>query len=118
MFVFACSTTEMILLSNDLRGDRPPPQKPSAKLCGRRSWGRSLYFREWESVPKKIRELKQLLRKAGFQELPGKGSHTNWIHPLYAGKITVSGQDSFDAKPYQEKAILSAIQDVEKPKDG
>jgi predicted RNA binding protein YcfA (HicA-like mRNA interferase family) len=68
-------------------------------------------------VPKKIRELKQLLRKVGFQELPGKGSHTNWIHPLYAGKITVSGKDSADAKPYQEKEILRAIQEVEENQD-
>ncbi len=63
-------------------------------------------------MPKKIRELKQLLRKSGFQELSGKGSHTNWIHSLYAGKITVSGKDSSDAKPYQEKEILGAIQQV------
>lgn len=64
-------------------------------------------------MPKKIRELKQLLRKSKFQEVPGKGSHTNWIHPAYTGKITVSGKDSADAKPYQEKEILSAIQEVE-----
>ncbi|WP_157776294.1 type II toxin-antitoxin system HicA family toxin [Gloeomargarita lithophora] len=51
-------------------------------------------------MPKKIRELKQLLRKAGFEELPGKGSHTNWIHPLYPGKITVFGKDGADAKSY------------------
>lgn len=68
-------------------------------------------------MPKKIRELKQLLRKAGFEELPGKGSHTNWIHPLYAGKITVSGKDGADAKPYQEKAILDAIEQVEENQD-
>lgn len=65
-------------------------------------------------MPKKIRELKQLLRKVGFQELPGKGSHTNWIHLLYTGKITVSGKDGADAKPYQEKEVLRAIQEVEK----
>ncbi len=64
-------------------------------------------------MPKKIRELKQLLRKARFQEVTGKGSHTNWIHPLYAGKITVSGKDSADAKRYQEREVLRAIQQVE-----
>jgi predicted RNA binding protein YcfA (HicA-like mRNA interferase family) len=64
-------------------------------------------------MPKKIRELKQLLRRVGFQELTGKGSHTNWIHPLYAGKITVSGKDGVDAKPYQEKEVFRAIQEVE-----
>ncbi len=63
-------------------------------------------------MPKKIRELKQLLSRVGFQELPGKGSHTNWIHPLYTGKITVSGKDGADAKPYQEKEVLRAIQEV------
>lgn len=69
-------------------------------------------------MPKKIRELKQLLRKAGFEELPGKGVHPNWIHPLYLGKITVSGKDGADAKPYQEKEILGAIQQVEKNQNG
>jgi predicted RNA binding protein YcfA (HicA-like mRNA interferase family) len=64
-------------------------------------------------MPKKIRELKQSLRKAGFTELPSKGSHTNWIHPLYSGKITVSGKDGADAKRYQEKEVLGAIQQVE-----
>lgn len=64
-------------------------------------------------MPKKIRELKQLLRKMGFTELPGKGSHTNWIHPLYSGKITVSGKDGADAKAYQEREVLRAIRDVE-----
>jgi predicted RNA binding protein YcfA (HicA-like mRNA interferase family) len=64
-------------------------------------------------MPKKIRELKQMLRRAGFEELPGKGSHTNWIHPLYAGKITISGKEGSDAKRYQEQEILGAIQTVE-----
>ena len=56
-------------------------------------------------MPKKIRELKQMLQQAGFSELPGKGSHTNWIHSLYAEKITVSGKDGADAKRYQEKEV-------------
>jgi predicted RNA binding protein YcfA (HicA-like mRNA interferase family) len=64
-------------------------------------------------MPKKIRELKQMLRQAGFSELPGKGSHTNWIHSLYTGKITVSGKDGADAKRYQEKEVREAIESVE-----
>ncbi|WP_299489056.1 type II toxin-antitoxin system HicA family toxin [Acaryochloris sp. IP29b_bin.137] len=63
-------------------------------------------------MPKKIRELKQLLKKAGFRERPGKGSHTNWIHPLYPGKVTVSGKDGSDAKPYQEREITNAVKTV------
>ncbi len=54
-----------------------------------------------------------MLRQVGFTELPGKGSHTNWVHPLYAGKITVSGQDGADAKRYQEKEVKQAIEAVE-----
>ena len=65
-------------------------------------------------MPRKIRELKQLLRKAGFKELPGKRSYTNWVHP---GKITVSGKEGTDAKLYQEKEILRAIQQVEENQD-
>jgi predicted RNA binding protein YcfA (HicA-like mRNA interferase family) len=63
-------------------------------------------------MPKKIRELKKMLQKAGFQQLSGKGSHTNWIHPLYSGKVTVSGKDSKDAKSYQEKEIKQAIEEI------
>jgi predicted RNA binding protein YcfA (HicA-like mRNA interferase family) len=44
-------------------------------------------------MPKKIAELKKILKKAGFQKLPEKGSHTNWIHPLYFGKFTISGTE-------------------------
>jgi predicted RNA binding protein YcfA (HicA-like mRNA interferase family) len=64
-------------------------------------------------MPQKIRELKQMLRKARFTELTGKGSHTNWIHPDYLGKLTISGQNSADAKPYQEKAVREAIAEIQ-----
>lgn len=64
-------------------------------------------------MPKKIRELKQQLRRAGFIELPGKGSHTNWVHPHYTGKITIAGKDGLDAKPYQEKEVQQALVEVE-----
>jgi predicted RNA binding protein YcfA (HicA-like mRNA interferase family) len=63
-------------------------------------------------MPKKIRELKKMLKKAGFSQRPGKGSHTNWTHPLYSGRITISGKDSQDAKPYQESEIIEAIEIV------
>lgn len=54
-----------------------------------------------------------MLRKAGFQEKSGKGSHTKWLHPNYPGRITLSGKDGQDAKPYQEKEIAEAIKIVE-----
>ncbi|MDZ8077650.1 MAG: type II toxin-antitoxin system HicA family toxin [Nostoc sp. SerVER01] len=68
-------------------------------------------------MPKKIRELKQMLYQAGFTEVPGKGSHTNWVHPLYSGKITISGKDGADAKRYQEKEVKQAIEEVEGKKE-
>ena len=61
-------------------------------------------------MPKKIRELKSLLLKAGFSWRPGKGSHTKWIHPLIIGNITLSGKDGDDAKLYQEKDVNNALQ--------
>ena len=68
-------------------------------------------------MPKKIRELKKMLQKEGFQQVPGKGSHTNWIHPLYFGKVTISGKDGNDAKPYQEKETKQAIREVNKKRE-
>jgi len=64
-------------------------------------------------MPKKVRELKKMLRQVGFIEIPGKGSHTNWMHPLYEGKLTISGNDGNDAKRYQEKDVQKAINEVE-----
>ena len=54
-----------------------------------------------------------MLRQVGFIEIPGKGSHTNWMHPLYEGKLTISGNDGNDAKRYQEKDVQKAINEVE-----
>jgi predicted RNA binding protein YcfA (HicA-like mRNA interferase family) len=63
-------------------------------------------------VPKKIRQLKSMLRKAGFSMRPGKGSHTRWYHPRRAGRVIVSGNDGDDAQPYQEKQVEAAIREV------
>ena len=63
-------------------------------------------------MPKKIRELKTMLKKFGFSQYSGKGSHTKWLHPRYPGRITLSGKDGNDAKPYQEKEIMEAVKIV------
>ncbi len=55
-------------------------------------------------MPKKVREL-----KAGFSYESAKGSHTKWSHPFIDGKLTLSGKDGGDAKPYQEKDIENAL---------
>ena len=70
-------------------------------------------------MPKKIRELKQMLRRSGFIERPGKGSHTNWTHPNYRGRVTIAGKDGSDAKRYLEKEVERAIEQVKrKGQDG
>ncbi len=63
-------------------------------------------------MPRKIRELKKILKSIGFTETPGKGSHTNWIHPLFMGRVTLSGKDGSDAKKYHEKQVEKAIEEV------
>ena len=64
-------------------------------------------------VPKKIRELKAMLRKAGFIYRPGKGSHTVWSHPQLEDSVTISGKDGADAKRYQEKDVKNALEALE-----
>ena len=54
-----------------------------------------------------------MLRKCGFSERFGEGSHTKWLHPRYPGRLTLSGKASKDAKPYQEKEVEEAIRIVE-----
>jgi predicted RNA binding protein YcfA (HicA-like mRNA interferase family) len=57
-------------------------------------------------MPKKIRELRSMLRRAGFVEETGRGSHLNYWFPGVPGTfITVSGKDGSDAKPYQEDQV-------------
>ncbi len=65
-------------------------------------------------MPKKIRELKQLLRKAGFQCHQGKGSHTKWYHPKRKKPVVLSGKDGADAKRYQEEEVQEGLDDVKK----
>lgn len=64
-------------------------------------------------MPKKIRELKTMLRKAGFEMRAGKGSHTVWSHALIDESITISGNDGEDAKPYQVQNVRELLQQVE-----
>ena len=62
-------------------------------------------------MPKKIRELKAMLRHAGWIEISGggKGSHTKWAHARVARKIILSGKDGDDADRYQEKDVARAV---------
>jgi predicted RNA binding protein YcfA (HicA-like mRNA interferase family) len=65
-------------------------------------------------MPKKIRELKAMLKKAGFSWRPGKGNHSVWQHPKAPQRrVTISGNDGDDAKKYMEKDVKDAIREVE-----
>lgn len=65
-------------------------------------------------MPKKIRELKTILLKAGFVAESGKGSHSKWSHPKLSSKIIVAGKDGSDAKIYLEKQIATALEELKK----
>jgi len=66
-------------------------------------------------MPRKIRELVRDLLDAGFSEISGggKGSHRKFTHDRYAGAVTISGGSGDDAKPYQEKHVRQAIEEVQ-----
>ena len=61
-------------------------------------------------MPKKIREIKQALSKAGFTYKSAKGSHEKWTHPKLPNFIIVAGKDGSDAKPYLEKQLNEALE--------
>jgi predicted RNA binding protein YcfA (HicA-like mRNA interferase family) len=65
-----------------------------------------------EAMPRKIRELIRDLERAGFVDRGGKGDHRNFEHPRGL-RVTLSGKAGQDAKPYQEKEVRSAIEEVQ-----
>ncbi|MBD2610808.1 MAG: type II toxin-antitoxin system HicA family toxin [Nostoc sp. ZfuVER08] len=66
-------------------------------------------------MPKKIRELKAILLKAGFVYRPAKGSHTFWTHPLIPDEpVTIAGKDGDDAPRYLEKQVNRVLKQLGK----
>jgi predicted RNA binding protein YcfA (HicA-like mRNA interferase family) len=64
-------------------------------------------------MPRKIRELLKDLKKAGFVDRGGKGSHRNFRHPG-GTRITIRGKTGDDAKKYQERALERALREAGK----
>jgi predicted RNA binding protein YcfA (HicA-like mRNA interferase family) len=67
-------------------------------------------------MARKIRQLIKDLTEAGFYEIQGggKGSHRKFTHAWYPGAVTLSGKLGDDAKPYQEKQVQRALEEVQK----
>ena len=60
-------------------------------------------------MPRKIRQLIQDLEKAGFVNRGGKGSHRNFTDGK-GQRVTISGKEGDDAKPYQEREVRQNIE--------
>ena len=62
-------------------------------------------------MPRKIRQVEQALRRAGFVVDParGKGSHRWWKHPDYGLVVELSGNAGSDVQRYQDKQANEAI---------
>jgi predicted RNA binding protein YcfA (HicA-like mRNA interferase family) len=65
-------------------------------------------------VARKIRDLIQDLKNAGFMDRGGEGNHRNFTYPNVRKPVTVSGNTGDDALYYQERAIRLAIQESKK----
>lgn len=63
-------------------------------------------------MPRKIRQLIADLKKAGFNDTGGKGSHRNYKHPKGL-RVTISGKLGDDAKPFQEKLVKKTIEEAQ-----
>jgi len=64
-------------------------------------------------MPPKIRELVRDLKRADFEDRGGKESHRNFKRPK-GMRVTLSGNDNDDAKPYQEKEVKASIEESRK----
>lgn len=61
-------------------------------------------------MPRKLRELRGDLRRAGWEIDRQTGSHQIWKHPLVPGvEVNVAGADGKDSHPYQERDVRTAV---------
>jgi predicted RNA binding protein YcfA (HicA-like mRNA interferase family) len=63
-------------------------------------------------LPRKIRQLIRDLEKAGLVNEGGKGSHRNLKHSRAIEGVTLPGQPADYAKPYQEEAVKTALEQL------
>jgi predicted RNA binding protein YcfA (HicA-like mRNA interferase family) len=61
-------------------------------------------------MPRKLRQLRSDLRRAGWAVDRQAGSHQIWKHPLVPGtEVNLAGADGQDAHPYQERDVREAV---------
>ena len=61
-------------------------------------------------MPRKLRELRAALRRAGPLPIRQTGSHQTWSHTAVPDvMIRLAGNDGQDAKPYQERDVARAV---------
>ncbi|EAR22677.1 type II toxin-antitoxin system HicA family toxin [Nitrococcus mobilis] len=61
-------------------------------------------------MPRKISELIRDLKRAGFINRGGKGSHRSFEHPK-GMRVTLFGKLGANAKPYREREVRRRIQE-------
>ena len=65
-------------------------------------------------MPPKVREVIGDLKKAGFRDRGGKGSHRKFTHPKVRKPVVISGNPGDDSLAYQRKAAREAIEESRK----
>jgi len=70
-------------------------------------------------MPRKLRELRAALKRAGCSVDRQAGSHQIWEHTLVPDfNVNLAGQDGADAKDYQEKQTREMLRRVARAKWG
>jgi hypothetical protein len=70
-------------------------------------------------MPRKIRQLKADLWRAGAGIVRQKGSHATWQHPLVPGVLVeLAGNDGDDARQYQERDVRDALRRIAEAHEG
>ncbi len=67
-------------------------------------------------MPRKIRQLLEDYKKAGYYIVPGagKGDHRKLKHPSVKKSYILDGKSGSDCKHYQEKDLKAALKELEK----
>ena len=70
-------------------------------------------------MPRKLRELRADLRRAGFVVNNQSGSHEHWRHEgAPSVRVTLAGKDGQDSKQYQEREVSKALSALSAERSG